>query len=163
MELDCKKDGIDHINIYSKARTALGLFLSNFTHVDLETDYGSFQSVEAFWYWLSAPEEHPRREELRTLAGWPAKKLGREVRGIDYDADKDPAFQNQIKKVLIYKIDNSSFRREFALSTLPFQHYYVYSGKVSEPQSGKWQIEFFEEYRKQLKEEYGQMSTLSKG
>lgn len=167
MNYDPSKDGIDHINIYSKAKTSLGLFLSNFTKCDLETEDGEFASIEGYWYWLSSPDEYPpgqkyvAREELRNLSGWYAKKFGRLVRGApDFDADKDSAFQEKIKKALQYKIDNSSLKKQFAISTLPFQHYYVYDGKILEPDSGKWQITFFEEYRKQLKEEYGKMSSL---
>lgn len=52
---DCQKDGIDHINVYSKGKTALGRFLSNFAQVDLETKNGNFSSVEAYWYWLTCP------------------------------------------------------------------------------------------------------------
>ncbi|HVI42712.1 MAG TPA: hypothetical protein VM577_19020 [Anaerovoracaceae bacterium] len=149
--LDPKQDGITHINVYSKAKTSLGLFLSNFTEIELETDEGDFKSVEAYWYYLSCPKDHPQVEELKNLSGYPAKKLGREIRGKDYDADKDSSFQEKIKKVLRYKIENSTLRKEFAKSTLPFTHYYVYEGKASEPTEGKWQIEFFEELRQELK------------
>lgn len=53
--LDPTKDGIDHINVYSKGKTALGRFLSNFAETDLETKDGHFASVEAYWYWLTCP------------------------------------------------------------------------------------------------------------
>ena len=152
MILNPEKDGVDHINVYSKARTALGLFLSNFTEIDLETDEGDFKSVEAYWYYLSAPD-HPQKEKLKELSGFPAKQLGRAIRGKDYNADKDPVFQDKIKKVLRYKIENSQYKTEFAQSSLPFQHYYVYDDKVSAPPEGKWQIEYFEELRKELKQQ----------
>lgn len=156
VRLDPKQDGITHINVYSKANTPLGLFLSNFTEVDLETDEGSFKSVEAYWYYLSCRKDHPKIEELKKLSGFPAKKLGREIRGedklhYDYNADKDDEFKNKIKKALRFKIENSSFKKEFVKSTLPFTHYYVYNGEAWEPAQGEWQIEFFEELRRELK------------
>lgn len=112
MNYDPLKDGIDHINIYSKAKTALGLFLSNFAQCDLETEDGEFSSIEAYWYWLLC-SPHPKtdchecdgigvaaigtgaqtnlgpctecnRESLRYLSGWQAKKAGRTICGQDY-------------------------------------------------------------------------------
>ena len=116
----------------------------------METDEGDFQSVEAYWYYLSSPKDHPRIEELKKLSGYSAKRLGREIRGQDYDADLDPIFQNKIKKVLRYKIENSVFKNSFAKSKLPLEHYYVHDGKIIEPTEGKWQIKFFEELRREL-------------
>jgi hypothetical protein len=44
--IDYKKDGIDHINVYSKGKTPLSRFLSNFAEADLETEDGNFASIE---------------------------------------------------------------------------------------------------------------------
>ena len=160
MIYDPSEDGKTHLNIYSKARTALGLFLSNFTEVELETDDGPFVSVEAYWYWLSTAADHPERDILRTLYGWVAKKKGRELRGPDYDADGDVDFQKKIKKVLRYKIENSKFKKEFTVSTLPFAHYYVHFNRVIVPESGQWQTAYFEELRKEFKERDGQVPIM---
>ena len=44
-------DGIDHINIYSKGKTSLGRWLSNFAKSPIETEDGHFDSIEGYWYW----------------------------------------------------------------------------------------------------------------
>jgi hypothetical protein len=44
-----KDDGITHINIYSKGKTELGRWLSNFTYHPIETEDGKFDSVEGYW------------------------------------------------------------------------------------------------------------------
>lgn len=181
--IDPNKDGIDHINIYSKGKTALGKFLSNFTQCDVETKHGEFGSIEAYWYWLLAgltservcykcdgdgvifashgpelfgPCAECNRESLRYLSGFEAKKAGKKICGIDYPAEKDQTFQDCISEAVGFKIENSAFRKEFVKSKLPFAHYYVYSGKVMEPTSGRWVIEHIE----QLRKEYGKMSSL---
>lgn len=154
-------DGIDHINVYSKAKTALGIFLSNFTQFDLETEDGDFASVEGYWYWLSVPADASRREELRRLWGWEAKKIGRQIRGdVDYSADTDLEFQRKISAAVRYKIDNSRFKNEFLHSTLPFAHYYVYSGQASSSAQGMWILAFLESYRNNLRKRHGSVPIM---
>ena len=148
---DPNNDGVDHINIYSKAKTPLGRFLSNFERCRIETSSdGYFMSVEAYWYWMLSPNT-PYREKLRDLSGWEAKKSGRLVSsGIDWN-ESDESFKMKIKQAIVYKIQNSSFKEEFVNSKLQFKHYYVYNDVVSEPENGKWLIDFFEELRDQVK------------
>ena len=136
-------DGVDHINIYSKGQTKLGRFLSNFTRYKIETEDGSFESVEGYWYWLSCKDDH-----LRTLWGFSAKQYGREAGAKDWL--EEDVFKTKIKKAIEIKILNSSFLEEFKQSTLPFDHYYTYGNKVVRPKEGKWIIEFIEELRKSL-------------
>jgi len=46
-------DGVTHVNIYSKAKTELGRWLSNFAYAPIRiTGHGRFASIEAYWYWL---------------------------------------------------------------------------------------------------------------
>lgn len=147
-----QEDGITHINVYSKGRTALGLFLSNFSEfiIDTEED-GIFNSVEGYWYWLSVdPQLGEKRERLRKVYGWDAKKLGRELRSEDPD-DWDIEFQNKIKKAIKYKILHSSFIEQFKNSTLPFVHYYVFGDKIHLG-SGEWIMNYLELLRVELKE-----------
>jgi len=47
------KDGIDHINLYSRGHTELGQYLSNFAYTPIQTEDGRFNSIEAYWYWLN--------------------------------------------------------------------------------------------------------------
>lgn len=146
-----QEDGITHINVYSKGRTALGLFLSNFTTFPLETEDGNFESVEGYWYWLSVSPDEPRRDELRRLSGFDAKKLGRELRGKTIDIWETPEFQEKIKKAIRYKVFTSSFRSVFAVSTLPLTHYYVFADGKVHMAGGKWIIDYLEQLRTELK------------
>lgn len=70
--IDPNEDGISHINVYSKGRTGIGRFLSNFTFYPIHTVDGEFHSIEGYWYWLTC-----RDDRLRYLHGYEAKKLGR--------------------------------------------------------------------------------------
>jgi hypothetical protein len=69
MIFDPKDDGITHINVYSKAKTELGKFLSNFSKCDLKTEDGDFQSVEGLWYFLQITDEYKFKDDLRSLSG----------------------------------------------------------------------------------------------
>lgn len=147
-----QEDGITHINVYSKGRTALGLFLSNFAEFVIDTgEDGIFNSVEGYWYWLSVdPKLGDKRERLRKVYGWEAKKLGRELHGEDPD-DWDTEFQNKIKKAIKYKILNSSFVEQFKKSDLPFVHYYVFGNKIHLG-SGEWIMGYLGQLRTELQE-----------
>lgn len=163
--IDYKKDGTDHINVYSKGKTSLGRFLSNFTETDLETEDGSFASIEGYWYWLvcnsSAKVDSTDLESLRKVFGSDAKALGKILREryalTEKQLDDDPEFKRKIKSAIKFKIDNHpQYKAELKTSTLPFEHYYVFYGKIKEPASHRWVIDYLEELRK----EYGKMSTL---
>lgn len=187
--IDYKKDGVDHINIYSKGKTSLGRFLSNFAQADIETEDGNFASIEGYWYWLICPSTiDPNckecdgngvtvlgsgqqtyfgscnvcsRDYLKELFGKEAKTYGRELQHnrnfTPPDTDKNLDFQRKIKSAIKFKIDNNpNYKIEFSKSVLPFEHYYVFYGKVKEVTSHRWVIDYLEELRK----EYGKMSTL---
>jgi hypothetical protein len=144
--IDPSKDGIDHINIYSKGKTELGKYLSNFTYAPIKTIDGDFASIEAYWYWLNCT--HPDRNILKPLYGWEAKQKGRELRGADWNESEE--FKTKICEAIRIKI-HSYMKDWLADSTLPFKHYYVYSGKAVEPEDGKWILEFIEAEREKLK------------
>jgi hypothetical protein len=131
------KDGITHINIYSQGKTELGRFLSNFTRVSVETEDGHFESIEGYWYWLTSEDDN-----LRKLYGFQAKKYGREIGAQDWD-DSD-WFKDKIKKAIIEKIRSiPEMHYEFMINKLPFDHYYVYNGKIRRPKECKWLIDWF--------------------
>lgn len=137
-----KEDGVKHINVYSKGKTKLGKFLSNFHKtVFKHPEDGQFASVEAYWYWLSTKDD-----TLRGLYGYHAKARGRELGGKDWiDTDE---FKRKIKMAIRHKLHaDIEMRAEFKASTLPFMHYYVYGGKVIEPKEGKWILEFLTQLR----------------
>lgn len=158
MKYNPVNDGIDHINIYSKGKTELGRWLSNFSkvHLDLVED-GEFESIEAYWYWLIAKQQGYKDEwdlhHLRKTHGFDAKQSGRLLTS-NKDWLETEEFKNKIKTALSSKIlgpAGKKFLKEFEESTLPFTHYYNYSGKIVEPKNGKWVIDYIEELRRKQK------------
>lgn len=142
-------DGITHINIYSKGKTALGRMLTNFSNLGLtHPDYGTFQSVEGFWYWLATGRIHDR---LRHLYGFQAKEEGKLYQKIDV-----PRFEQEIKKALMYKVEqNVTLWKLLEESTLPFSHYYYYgtenNHKIIANDSAKWFTDYLELLRLYVK------------
>ncbi len=148
--LDPLNDGVTHINVYSQGQTQLGMFLSNFTNHPIATKDGKFNSIEGYWYYLLSTDLKSR-EQLRTLSGFVAKKVGRTLAKQNYPANNDYKFQNLITLAIEEKILTSRFKSNFIGSTLPFEHYYVYNNVVNEPKEGRWVIEFLEKLRMQWK------------
>lgn len=138
-------DGIDHINIYSKGKTSLGRFLSNFSMANVDAgEDGMFRSVEGYWYWLTRKDER-----LRRAVGYEAKRIGRELSIVARYSNEE--FQTKILTAIHNKIQNSAFDKAFKTSTLPFTHYYVYGGKVIEA-GHEWIVEGIEEMRRKMKQ-----------
>lgn len=146
MKLDPSKDGINHINIYTKGATELGRFLSNFSDCNIITEDGPFRTVEGYWYWLSSKDDR-----LRTLNGWDAKKLGRSILAQDWL--KDGVFKDKIKKAIFIKIvSNPDMLHQFVVANMPFTHYYVYGSRVIDVPEAGWIIDFIEWLRNDMKQ-----------
>lgn len=130
-----ENDGITHVNIYSKGKTELGRFLSNFYPCPIETEDGPFKSIEGYWYWLSC-----KREELREAYGFTAKNLGRAFGGKDWLDDVE--FKAKISQAITLKLStplaSEIIYRNKKLLDLPLKHYYTYGTKVVEPKEDKW-------------------------
>lgn len=142
-------DGIDHINIYSKGKTELGRFLSNFSYSPINTEDGKFNSIEGYWYWLSTGKKF---EKLRVLYGYKAKQVGEYLRK-NNRFKYEPNFQDKIIKAIKIKLDTYKKYRELLLYTrLPLKHYYVYgvpgNQVIIEPNEQRWVVESIEKYRK---------------
>lgn len=152
--LDPYEDGISHINIYSRAATKLGKQLTNFAYSPFtHPEFGLFNSVEGFWYWLSTGCKH---EKLRSLHGYDAKKFGSKLERVPRED-----FNERIKEAIKIKIESDpELFFSFIDSNLPFCHYYYWKPKdtssnlpkVLEPQSVKWLTDYFLELRAQMKE-----------
>lgn len=150
MQFDPKEDGVTHINIYSQGDTELGKMLSHFWRGSFRHPfYGKFESMEGFWYYIKAradtPEEEERRQQLRRLAGWEAKKVGRTFENVHVDH-----FQEVIMSGNLSKIRQTPRIQELMMeSHLPFDHYYL-MGKNRypvRPAGYEWLIAGFEEIR----------------
>lgn len=143
------KDGIDHINIYSKGETELGRLLSNFAHTPFVCKDGRFASLEGYWYWLSVSPNNPRRDELRRLWGFQAKKLGRDLRGRDWNEDEE--FRLSICEAIVCKVEQNRLIEDLLkASQLPFEHYYIMDGNVVPVKGADWLINFIANYRMKL-------------
>ena len=94
-------DGEDHINIYSKGKTEIGRWLSNFSHTEIITEDGKFSSIEGYWYWLTTKDER-----LRTLIGWAAKDLGKRCEKIKSYEDEEFKLKVCKKKLHLIKYLN---------------------------------------------------------
>lgn len=139
-------DGIDHINVWTKGKTALGRLLTNlaltpFTH----PVYGRFASVEAFWYWCGSGMQH---DHLRTLYGHSAKSAGMRLEFVFRPEDE---FQELMREAIRCKIEqNLELRAAFVASTLPFDHYFVYPGNIVKKEKHRWQMDWLEELRREM-------------
>lgn len=143
-----EQDGTTHINVYSKGKTNLGRFLTNFAYAPIITEDGAFVSVEGYWYWLSN-----RNEVMRTIFGWNAKKTGKlHPKTIQLT---DHEFQRKIREACWIKIhSNQPMLELFKSSTLPFTHYYVFPNGFVKDAGYKWITNMWELFRIFIKNEY---------
>jgi len=140
-EMNMQKDGVDHINAYSKGQTVLGRWLTNFARSPFVIDNISFASVEGWWYWR---EVHDDR--LRLATGSTAKFLGKSLRK-GYVA---PPTREELKRVYYAKLNASpSMRDMLKHSTLPITHYYRVPGDTR----WTWTGELWNEIRNELRKE----------
>lgn len=153
-------DGIDHINVYSRGKTDLGVALSNFAHIAIQhPKYGFFASLEAFWYWVSTGKKH---DDLRRLYGSTAKTAGIRHNPVKIDESE---FANLIQDALRLKVaQNRKLCEALKKSDLPLRHYFVYGNNppvVREQRKHMWQMQCLENIRTALKE--GRPIILSDG
>lgn len=121
-------EGINHINMYSKSKTPLGVMLSNFYYYPIKTLDGDFSSVEGYWYWLGISDNEKRKEELRKAYGFKAKQLGRQILFETNDGKNsrfDENFESKISNAIWYKFKRNSNLLIPEYYNLPIVHYYV--------------------------------------
>ena len=146
---DPSMDGISHINIYSKGKTQLGRFLTNFSKSPFICEDGVFDSVEGYWYWLGSSKDE-KAEPLRRLTGFEAKKFGRNIGCSDWIEGEE--FKRKIIDAITNKIaTNIVMMEEFRKSKLPFVHYYNYKEKIVKVPKAEWIMEGLESIRKEMK------------
>jgi len=133
MTFNPNEDGVTHINVYSKGKTELGRFLTNFSYSPfVHPEDGKFNSIEGYWYWLSSKDD-----KLRTLSGFLAKQYGRKVKASDWlNDDKSKA---KILEAIKIKIDNNpKMKKLLQENKLPLTHYYTYGDKVVNVPKAQW-------------------------
>jgi hypothetical protein len=116
-------DGENHINIhYHVAKTELGKLLAFFSRTPfVHPQYGKFNSLEAFWWWIGAVSPDDR---IRSYSGDKARSFGK-----DWGKQRSDDFYKQIYIANYYRIEqNRTLLRLFKESTLPFTCYYLFKG-----------------------------------
>lgn len=143
-------DGKTHINVYSKGKTELGRKLSNFSRYGFKhPDFGSFDSVEGFWYWYATGCKY---DIFRSSSGIEAKRLGQDLPRVQQDD-----FETRVKEAIFCKvIQNPELCVLLRNSELPFVHYYYYGDpdqapKVIPLKKYDWMMDELEEIREILK------------
>jgi len=147
-------DGIDHINVYSKAKTYLGKVLSNFAFAPFTTNEdGEFSTVEGYWYYLQIDPSCIEREALRSTTGYESKKLGRELRMLHPFAMERKEFERKILSAISKKLTQNRYILDLLIDSgdLPLAHYYAYGYgdkiKVVNTTGSEFMISFLEKTR----------------
>ncbi|ATN92890.1 hypothetical protein QGX11_gp127 [Pseudomonas phage PPSC2] len=135
-----ERDGVDHVNVYSKGRTELGQLLTNFADTPFRhPEHGWFRTVEGFWYWLKTGMQY---EQLRNVSGWEAKMLGKKWPSVELEH-----FDQKIKTALRAKlVQHPNILTMLIDNELPLAHYYVMQGRIK--QAGyEWINEYYMQVR----------------
>ena len=145
-----KTDGVDHINIYSKGKTPLGRWLTNFSLSPFTlTDHGDFESIEGYWYWLSTGCKH---DALRLLFGVEAKRTGKTFERVEYEGDFEEAIKKAIREKLL---QHPKMLNQLIDSELYLTHYYVYGYSDDNckvvPAGYEWITEYIDSIRQSCK------------
>ena len=115
-----QREGIDHINIYTRSSTRLGKLASNMGPVSfVHPDHGYFKTMEHFWYWLGTG----KTESLREIENpFNVKAAGKTLPKVFVEN-----FPEQIETAIRLKVAQSEeLTRLLKENTLPFAHYYYY-------------------------------------
>lgn len=154
-----ERDGVDHINAYSKARTKVGRLLTNYAHTPFDHKiFGHFESMEGYWFWLASGRQY---NNLRKVSGFKAHELGRVcLQGIDYERVVDDRFHEWIKEGTEAKLRQNTDILQLLIETkdLPIVHYYydykerdLTKAMVNYLPQHQWQMEIIMEIRKKTK------------
>lgn len=159
--MEPKKDGIDHINIYSRGKAWLGRELSNFAPlpqpIEIPIMLMTFdcKTIEGAWYihrindsMQQSPDAVKFLEKfnkvydnhrsdftiLQGSNGLYVKRAGRKIlKALETEKDHSDWFKKTMKDLFRRKVEvNPALRKALVESELPFAHYYYY-GKEDNP------------------------------
>jgi hypothetical protein len=131
------RDGVDHLNVYSMSRNALGRSLSNFASVAVDhPTLGYFKSIEGAWMYLS---RQGVPEKIRDAYGTDAKRYG------SYPRNTNDQFEKQILSITAYRLFNDISTLEALLNIdLPITHYYTFGKSVKDAsRSNMFQLRYY--------------------
>ncbi len=141
-------DGVDHINIWEKGATELGVFLAHGTNVPVRHNhFGVFNSVECFWHYIRSEE---RDDRLRSMSSLKAKKFGNML-----TPRRVPNFYAVIMDTNWQKLkQHPEYMELLKNSELPLDMYYLLRDDIVRirPKFAHWALRGFEEIRSALKE-----------
>lgn len=148
-------DGVEYINAYSKGKTDLGRYLSNFSAIDggqrISLKEGDFKSIEGYWYYLNV---HPCLGDklLMDMVGNEAKLYGKELLGNRGGRVTLPDFEEKILQATREKLLCSTVGMMlYKELKLPIVHFYSYRGRIVRSDSNLFQIKYLNEtLRKEL-------------
>lgn len=142
-------DGVDHINIWERAQTELGLALCHKIDIKFDhPDFGRFKSVEGLWHWL---RDKNRDDRHRQSHGPAAKRMAMNNDVIAHVEN----FKYHIVIANWVKVNSyPALVQMIAESTLPFEMYFQNDKNriYVRPASAFWLIPAFEEIRNAIKE-----------
>lgn len=152
-------DGIDHINIYTKGKTALGRALTNLSNYAFIYEGTMFQSMEAFWFYHKHQMQGLPFEGLPMMKGFDAKQFGKKHKQpFDYPVE----FIDLMKEGMKCRLrQNPKLLRDLVDSHLPLVHYYAYGSsekgwKVIELPEYQWICDLHMELRTLCQNHYKQ-------
>lgn len=121
LDYDPGKDGVDHINIYSKSRSELGRLLSNWSEtMFIHPELGMFKTMEGFYAFLATEMKY---DYLRMVNGYEAKMKLKEL-----TREQKRGYIDELQRALTYKFEQSPRIQElmWEYKDLPITHYYWY-------------------------------------
>lgn len=124
------EEGLTHINSYSKSNLEVGRLLSNFAEIELDSRYGKFSNIEAYWAYLvtgsTGIDEYTSPLQARII-------MATETSDQEMQCSSEE-FPILIRDAIRHKLNAN---KEFLLNDeyfnniqLPITHYWVYNGKV---------------------------------
>lgn len=148
VDYNTQDDGVTHINVYSRAETELGRWLSNFTAGEVVSEVGGkFASMEALYHYLKIFRTYTlnrmnvhqdvveKLEELKTKSGREAQVLGRDIKqlvrkkGVYTYEVPDEEFERIFTNALVHKLKSNEEMLEKLKDEVsdgkPLLHYYV--------------------------------------
>lgn len=127
------EDGITHYNVrYQSAKTELGLKLA----IDFPADFehpilGPFQSIEAFWRYVTTFGVSDKIRQL-SAENQPSRKLRQVIQRNTYSV---PNFYDYIEDALLVRLgQDEALRKQLVEDSgeLPLVHYSIFAGEAGE-------------------------------
>lgn len=151
-------DGLEHINIYSKGRTELGRILSNFYEEEFDTvnGDGKFMSIEGYYHWLGLDENCPNKDILRTLSGYKAREIGKNLKRTFGTAKKYTL--EEFHHIICNEVRRKFYRHQnllvddLSLWNAKFCHYIILNnGEIKDlTEQYQWFVDCITETRKEI-------------